>query len=94
MIVKIAKLSVAPDAAHGAASWWEITPGSSLPPGKSLPVDYEILGLLTSPILPGRPLTALRFQRNGVEALGYFSSSEVREIRVVTHNSIYQITAA
>lgn len=62
--------------------WTEITLGQPMPHGKSLPVDYEIQGELTGPILPGQPLAALRFRRNGVDSLGVFRTSQVREIQV------------
>jgi hypothetical protein len=64
----------------------------------SLPVDYELRGILLEPIIVGSCLVVLRFERNGVLALGIFSSTPVQEIhadgRVITENSIYEISKA
>jgi len=48
------------------------------------------------PIEIGECMEVLRIERNGIQALGIFHSSPVRKIdqffRVVTNNSIYEVT--
>lgn len=73
--------------------WTEFTPGSATPAGRSLPVDYDLEGFLLDPIVPGCPVRALRLRRNGVDALGCFSTTPVVEVHVTTVNSVYRVTA-
>lgn len=62
----------------------------------SLPVDYTIRGILLTQIEVGDSMEVLRFERNGIKALGIFHSSQVQEVdefcRVVTNNSAYEVT--
>jgi hypothetical protein len=62
--------------------------------GISLPVDYEVIGLLFEPIMIGRPVRLFRLFRNGVFVLGEFQSSPVTAITtdgITTRNSVYRV---
>ncbi len=78
------------------ASWDEWDPAIGYLKHRSLPVDYTLRGRLMMNIEIGECLEILRIERNGIKALGVFRSSPVREIdefcRVVTNNSIYEVT--
>ncbi len=90
VIIKIAE-TVAPYARAGS---WDNYPPGATHEGVSLPVDYEIVGALISPIRLGRPILVERFVRNGVSALGVFQSTPVVSmvgVRVETRNSVYRI---
>ena len=65
------------------------TPGTGT---ESLPVGYSVECDLLEPLMPGAPVIALRHRRNGVPMLGYFTTSVVREIILVTQNSVYKVT--
>lgn len=65
----------------------------------SLPVEYTAILDTDDRPVAGFPFTALRVERNGVPALGFFSTSVVREVieikdRIVfkTANSVYELT--
>ena len=64
------------------------TPGTG---AESLPVGYSVECDLLAPLMPGAPVIALRHRRNGVPVLGYFRTSIVREIILVTQNSVYKV---
>ena len=78
------------------ARWDEWDPALGYLEHRSLPVDYSLRGRLMIPIEIGESMEVLRIERNGIQALGIFRSSPVREIdeffRVVTNNSIYEVT--
>jgi hypothetical protein len=93
MLVKITKISAAPNAGFLPANWADMVPGEQLPTGKSLPANYELEGTLLAPILSGQQFIAFRHDRNGVSALGLFCSSPVEEVLVVTGNSVYRLRA-
>lgn len=84
---RISKLSEAPDSKQPARKANGFAPG----PGQTLPVGYEVVGLLLEPIAIGAPIVLLRLVRNGIVRPGLFTSSEVKEIRLVTQNSIYRV---
>ena len=62
--------------------------------GVSIPLDYWIIGELSSPIKVNSPIVALRSERNGVKCAGLFRSSHVIKLEgniAETENSKYQI---
>lgn len=92
--IRIKKISQADDALCLAADKTEHVPGSEGIPGKSLPVEYEIEGYLVRPIEVGRGIEVDRQKRNGIIAMGSFTTSPVKSIHdnlIRTGNSIYQI---
>ena len=87
MPVRITKLSETPDSEWPASEWSAFVPGSGL----ALPVGYTMDGTLAAPIEIGSPIVLLRTVRNGVVQRGIFTSTNVREILLVTKNSIYRV---
>ena len=63
----------------------------------SLPVDYEMRGVLLAEIRLGERIFLFRTMRNGVASEGTFLSTTIREIggsgEVLTANSVYRIAA-
>jgi hypothetical protein len=58
----------------------------------SIPVEYNLEGILPFPIQVGESVTVQRTKRNGVEAYGVFSTSRVTEVGnnyFKTQNSVY-----
>jgi hypothetical protein len=64
----------------------------------SLPVGYAMRGVLLKTLQVGAPIRLLRVKRNGITAIGEFTSSAVVAIRpehlVETANSIYVVRPA
>jgi len=58
----------------------------------SIPVEYNLEGILSFPIKVGESVIVERTKRNGVEAFGMFSTSRVTEVGnnyFKTKNSVY-----
>ncbi len=58
----------------------------------SIPVEYNLEGILSFPIEVGESVIVQRTKRNGVEAYGVFSTSRVTEVGnnyFKTKNSVY-----
>ena len=58
----------------------------------SIPVEYNLEGILSFPIEVGESVIVQRTKRNGVEAYGMFSTSRVTEVGdkyFKTKNSVY-----
>jgi hypothetical protein len=58
----------------------------------SIPVEYNLEGILSFPIQVGESVVVQRTKRNGVEAYGIFSTSRVTEVGnnyFKTQNSVY-----
>ena len=58
----------------------------------SIPVEYNLEGILSFPIQVGEGVVVQRTKRNGVEAYGVFSTSTVTEVGdkyFKTKNSVY-----
>jgi hypothetical protein len=58
----------------------------------SIPVEYNLEGVLSYDIEVGKPVVVGRTKRNGVEAYGVFSTSTVTEVGnkyFKTKNSLY-----
>ncbi len=87
MLIRVTKLGEAPDTGQAVPTWNAFASG----PERVLPVDYTVEGLLAKPLEIGSPIVLLRMVRNGTVRPGIFTSTEVREIRLVTRNSIYRI---
>lgn len=85
MLVRITKLRETPDAKWPASEWSAFVPGS----GRALPVGYTMDGRLAAPIEMGSPIVLLRSVRNGLVQRGLFTSTNVREIWLVTINLNY-----
>ena len=64
----------------------------------SLPVGYAMHGVLLKPLQVGAPIRLLRVRRNGITAIGQFTSTTVVAIHpahlVETTNSIYVVRPA
>lgn len=93
-VVRVTKVSAVDDPETLPGSWDTWNPGSLHNVG-SLPVDYEVRGVLLGPVREGLPLVVLRTHRNGVAREGRFVSTPVVKVRadglVETANSIYRI---
>ena len=58
----------------------------------SIPIEYNLEGVLSYDIEVGKPVVVGRTKRNGVEAYGVFSTSTVTEVGdkyFKTRNSLY-----
>ena len=58
----------------------------------SIPIEYNLEGVLSYDIEVGKPVVVGRTKRNGVEAYGVFTTSNVTEIGdnyFKTRNSVY-----
>ncbi len=92
--VRLVKLAETPDLESPAAEWESYVPGEPGEGTAPLPVNYELEGELTAPIVVGRQICILRRIRCGVAVGGLFLSSEVvliEEGMVATLNSVYRI---
>src|ERR1035438_5488132 len=90
--VTIQKTGITDDPLIASATWDEFKPGG--PNTKSLPEGYTMTGILHNEPQVGQPLMLLRQTRNGVPALGIFTSSVITKIegnKIWTLNSIYTI---
>lgn len=55
---------------------------------------YYVIGQLLDDVTAGHPIKVIRFERNGIKAIGYFNTSPIQEIRnnfCYTLNSIYEV---
>ena len=95
--VLITKLSACNNPVVGPGSWDHWIPGCADNQG-SLPVDYELQGILMAQVRVGGQLHVFRTCRNGVEADGVFESTPIVTIRdpslVETLNSVYRVSVA
>jgi hypothetical protein len=93
--VMITKLSACNNPVVGPGSWENWVPGGAENRG-SLPVDYELQGVLMAPVRVGGQIHVFRTWRNGVEADGFFESTPIVKIRkpslVETFNSVYRVS--
>ncbi len=93
-LVEVNKIAASDEPITDSGSWDEWVPGSPNNTG-SLPVGYELRGVLMRPIRIGRCLEIYRTHRNGVSVDGNFRSTPiigiVADTMVETFNSIYQI---
>ena len=94
-LVHVIKFSASEDSITEPGNWEQWVPGSPNNSG-SLPIGYELRGVLMLPIRLGECLEVYRLHRNGVSAHGNFQSTPIIGIVAVTmvetFNSIYQIT--
>jgi len=93
LVVKLTKLREADCPASRAANWSAYVPGAG-DNGGSLPVDYVIVGILMEPPVVGQSVEILRLERNGVPALGVFTSTLVTSVcdqGFTTLNSVYRL---
>lgn len=95
-LIRLIKSAACHDAEALPGSWADWVPGS-LENSGSLPVDYEMVGILLCPITVGESFQVWRHIRNGVLAEGLFQSTCVRGITgadtIATLNSIYKVSA-
>jgi hypothetical protein len=92
--VKITKLRANPDALVPAGNWNDCRAGATDNPD-SLPVDYEMCGVLAADVKVGKRIGLYRFYRNGVRSDGFFVSSPVVRIsgmEIHTMNSVYLVS--
>ncbi|MCX6972362.1 MAG: hypothetical protein NTV93_19735 [Verrucomicrobia bacterium] len=93
--VLIRKLSACRSPVTEPASWADWVHGSSNNHG-SLPVSYELRGILLAPVNVGGHIHVFRTWRNGVEADGVFQSTTIVRILggmiVETFNSFYLVS--
>ena len=93
--VRVEKIFVSdqPVAATGCSATYRYGEGC---PGVSLPVGYGLEGWLVGKLVVGNPAIIFRQVRNGVETLGFFTSTPVTEVRseneFCTRNSVYRLT--
>ena len=102
--VKITKIAHRPDAKFPPAKTGDWEPGTENPVNTSLPVGYTVEGWMAGPPNEGQPIEMERHVRNGVKALGYFTTSPVKETgkgrldgfdgEFYTENSVYRIEPA
>lgn len=88
--VRVVKLQEAPNAQVRSGTWDAHVLGSAMN-NESLPVDYELEGVLLRPPAPGETMEILRTKRNGVPRPGIFQSIPIRAVFVVTQNSVYRL---
>lgn len=72
--------------------WDKYTPGTIQSDGYSIPIEYNIEGIIYAMPRVGIGFTVLREKRNGVEADGLFQTSTVTEVGdnyFKTRNSVY-----
>lgn len=90
--VEMCKVSASARPMVESGEWERWVIGSADNAG-SLPVGYAMHGVLLKPLQVGAPIRLLRVRRNGVTAIGEFTSTAVVAIRpahlVETTNSIY-----
>jgi hypothetical protein len=93
-LVRVTKFSASEDSITEPGTWKQWVPGSPNNAG-SLPVGYDLRGVLMQPIRLGGCLEVYRTHRNGVSAHGNFRSTPiigiVADTMVETFNSIYLI---
>ena len=93
-LVHVTKLSTSEDPITEPGTWEQWVPGSANNTW-SLPVGYELRGVLMRPIRIGRCLEVYRTHRNGISADGHFQSTPVISIPdaelVETYNSVYRV---
>jgi len=93
--VLITKLSACNNPVVGPGCWEHWIPGGADNKG-SLPVDYELQGVLLAPVRVGGQIHVFRTCRNGVRADGFFYSTPIVKIRepslVETFNSVYRVS--
>ena len=93
VIVIVEKLDKSKNPVLEPSEWESWKPG-----GKnvhSLPINYQMGGVLLEPVEAGGRILLLRTWRNGVTSLGLFTSSPIMQVNgnlVETFNSIYRIT--
>lgn len=92
-LVKLTKISALQNPVFPPGNWETYTIGRGNH-GRSLPVDYEVTGILQASPAVGQCVRVLRISRNGVKRLGAFTSSEVVELTsdgFKTINSVYRL---
>ena len=94
-LVEIRKLSASENPVEESGSWDSWVPGAENNNG-SLPLGYAIRGVLMESLCLGECLYVYRIDRNGISALGHFSTTPIISIKdgfvAETFNSVYQIT--
>ena len=61
---------------------------------ESLPVDYELIGFMDTPLAVGEVCKVLRVERNGIVAIGVFQSTAIQQVFAggfATRNSVYLV---
>ena len=95
-LIRLIKRAARNNAHFPPASWDEWVPEKPSLENVSLPVDFQLAGLLLESIGIGQSIDIFRIERNGVYVVGFFQSSPVMEIdafnRIITNNSVYEIT--
>jgi hypothetical protein len=92
-LVKLTKLRQSGSPAVSAGNWNTYVPGSAHN-ATSLPVDYEMIGVLLEPPAVGGRVKLLRLERNGVKSMGLFESTQITSVNgseFTTQNSIYRL---
>jgi|SRR5882724_5344622 len=92
--VVLRKIRPCENPAARSALWSEYTVGRMKPENVSIPIGYELEGILLADISVGRAMTVDRAVRNGVAREGLFLSSPVTRIFpevIQTENSVYRI---
>jgi hypothetical protein len=93
IVVKLTKLRQTERPSADAGNWSTYVPGAA-DNATSLPIDYEMIGVLLEPPVIGGRAKLLRLERNGVSAMGLFESTPVVSIygsEFSTQNSIYRL---
>lgn len=94
-MIKLKKISEAAAPKYRAANWDEYKCGEDNG-DISLPIEYELTGMIIGDLEVGKSLAINRNTRNGVECLGIFYSTTVKNITekdnfkiIETENSVY-----
>ncbi len=97
MKIKVKKISEAALPRYRTANWDEYKCGEDNG-DISLPVEYELTGTIIGSLETGKSLVIQRDTRNGIECLGLFYSTTVKNIIekdnykiIETENSVYQL---
>lgn len=92
-MVRIKKIAESPDEnACKAADWGSYAHGTCQAEGKSIPIEYEVEGILLGKIEVGCSVVVARTKRNGVKIGGFFQTTAVQSLTdkgFLTKNSKY-----
>ncbi len=92
IVVRLVKLRPAGNPSAESGNWNTYVPGSA-DNATSLPIDYEMIGVLLEPPVVGGQVKLLRLERNGVRSMGLFESTRITSVNgneFTTQNSVYR----
>ena len=95
--IKVTKMAAVKDAEFPTPDPKDYTPGV-INEGVSLPIEYEMEGVLSEEIETMQSLKMARSKRNGVQAVGFLITSPITSVlhaevylQLTTLNSVYRV---